>query len=909
MSELNPTLQGGIGYTSPTGQASRTTSVIGGIDSLFGALVNTSRPKDPPAPTAKDRAGTSLRPLAKRLEQLRNSNMSDSQFTNASRKEVRNFIVENPEYADDAKGLISVHGVEAEPLLEVTPEEMYTKGFNTWTESTEGQSAFISSAVFKGGALDEEATRSKLHQSYANSQKEAALLAESKRVLETLETGDKTYDLKAKEQVKGFMPLWYNKAADAANNLVLMASMGDEAVDTFEEQVAYLRNTRRAFLDGYTSKAVTAGIPSTIYETEITKALAPLDNLLALANSSVEDKKSWLALEAQLAEQGVRTKFVETFGAIGASEPFQKMLMEVSAQKITANMDQEDYERIWGFFATAQERAGAGNSLTDFTFLPTIRHLNTEEAVSGATSVVSPEAVSTAIHEQKQDPKLLSTVVESVGSTIQYAEDPGTALDVFSQIMVHSKVSNAPLTGKYLTSILSNTNVAKLRELSKGDSAQAKDLKLSITEFVAEQSRRNKGVVISALNAMNSGNKADVWSVREGEGKNKFAVVLRNGKEYPMPTNLSGVGNKELSLFLAVENINKLYRAGETINEGFMEEVTNPENQNFEGQSKEIQDHLDMVNPPTGLPRGRRGERKMTTSSRSTAPEEDAHGNGPIASNLGIDFDRYEREAGLPTGYLERMAMIESSGDPTARPPIDPATGKRLSSAGGLFQQLDANAKEFGVEDKFDPVQSTEGAVKFAVRNKNTLSKVLGRDPYGWELYLAHQQGGTGASKLLSADQKAKAADIVGLAAVTNNGGHANMSVGEFLNIWASKFNGQRGPTSMSEATGRPRESFIRPKSRPEDTTATDFAPTSSVRPQSRTAGDPSNSSVQSLDGSQGTEGSREVRKAVSGQANDVLVNTTMKTLQLLGLNPDDYLTEEDAERAIEDALSDRIKN
>ena len=86
-------------------------------------------------------------------------------------------------------------------------------------------------------------------------------------------------------------------------------------------------------------------------------------------------------------------------------------------------------------------------------------------------------------------------------------------------------------------------------------------------------------------------------------------------------------------------------------------------------------------------------------------------------------------------------------------------------------------------------------------------------------------------------------------------------------------------------------------------------SPTSSVRPQSRPAGDPSNSPVQSLDGSQGTEGSREVRKAVSGQANDVLVNTTMKTLQLLGLNPDDYPTEEAAERAIEDALSNRIKN
>lgn len=193
---------------------------------------------------------------------------------------------------------------------------------------------------------------------------------------------------------------------------------------------------------------------------------------------------------------------------------------------------------------------------------------------------------------------------------------------------------------------------------------------------------------------------------------------------------------------------------------------------------KEVQEAIGILNKPEEKPK-----------AKSTGGPPKGRGRGRIGESLGIDFETYESEASLPSGYLEKVAMIESGGNPNAKNPA--------SSATGLFQQIDSNAAAYGVVDRTDPVQSTEGAVRFAVENKNYLTKVLGREPSGGELYLAHQQGPGGAAKLLS-NPSALAVDIVGLDAVRLNGGDANMTAGEFANIWISKYNGSRGQTVPS---------------------------------------------------------------------------------------------------------------
>lgn len=171
-----------------------------------------------------------------------------------------------------------------------------------------------------------------------------------------------------------------------------------------------------------------------------------------------------------------------------------------------------------------------------------------------------------------------------------------------------------------------------------------------------------------------------------------------------------------------------------------------------------------------------------------------------VGAELGIDFEGIETETGLPKGYLNTVALIESSGNPNAK--------NDNSSAGGLFQQIDSNAAAYGVENRFDPLQSTQGAVAFAMDNVAYLSQRIGREPTGGELYLAHQQGPAGAAKLL-ANPDMLAVDIVGADAVRLNGGSLDMTAQEFANIWINKYDkiatGGIGPAGAPVSVAEPK--------------------------------------------------------------------------------------------------------
>lgn len=147
---------------------------------------------------------------------------------------------------------------------------------------------------------------------------------------------------------------------------------------------------------------------------------------------------------------------------------------------------------------------------------------------------------------------------------------------------------------------------------------------------------------------------------------------------------------------------------------------------------------------------------------------------------------------GVDPNAMTAIAHIESRLNPAAQNP--------RSSAGGLFQQIDSNARQYGVTDRFDPVQSAEGAARFARENTVTLRRVLGREPTAGELYLAHQQGPGGATRLLR-DPNARAVDVVGAAAVRLNGGNDSMTAGEFANLWINKANNALNELSGGGAT------------------------------------------------------------------------------------------------------------
>jgi len=139
---------------------------------------------------------------------------------------------------------------------------------------------------------------------------------------------------------------------------------------------------------------------------------------------------------------------------------------------------------------------------------------------------------------------------------------------------------------------------------------------------------------------------------------------------------------------------------------------------------------------------------------------------------------------GIDPNAMRAIAHIESRGNPRAQNP--------RSSAGGLYQFIDATARDYGLENRFDPAQAADAGARLARDNASRLRGVLGREPTAGELYLAHQQGGGGASRLLR-DPNARAVDIVGADAVRLNGGNMNMTAGEFANIWMQKADGLVG--------------------------------------------------------------------------------------------------------------------
>ena len=154
-------------------------------------------------------------------------------------------------------------------------------------------------------------------------------------------------------------------------------------------------------------------------------------------------------------------------------------------------------------------------------------------------------------------------------------------------------------------------------------------------------------------------------------------------------------------------------------------------------------------------------------------------GGQPIdTSQYTAEFDRLTTQYNLPEGYLITTGMLESRLNPMAK--------NQNSTAEGLFQFTDKTANEYGV-DKYDWKSSAEGAARLAQDNYNNLQQMLGREPTAAELYLAHQQGATGAANIILNPTKL-AKDIVGADAVRLNGGKLDMTAQEFGQIWVDKY-------------------------------------------------------------------------------------------------------------------------
>ena len=132
--------------------------------------------------------------------------------------------------------------------------------------------------------------------------------------------------------------------------------------------------------------------------------------------------------------------------------------------------------------------------------------------------------------------------------------------------------------------------------------------------------------------------------------------------------------------------------------------------------------------------------------------------------------------AGMNPQDFIRMAQIESSFNPNA--------GAKTSSAKGLFQFIDSTAKNYGLNNVYDPVESTRAAIRLA---KDNIKATGAKD--GAEMYMAHQWGSGGFNKMKNANPNAAVESVLGASAAKNNA-MAGMTVAQGLDYWRNKFNG-----------------------------------------------------------------------------------------------------------------------
>jgi hypothetical protein len=216
----------------------------------------------------------------------------------------------------------------------------------------------------------------------------------------------------------------------------------------------------------------------------------------------------------------------------------------------------------------------------------------------------------------------------------------------------------------------------------------------------------------------------------------------------------------------------------------------------MEHQNQLEPDDLDRaVKALRGPVRRQRGEdlgRAVATGGRTDF-------GGPVGPPPGgpVDPAQFTAEAtsqGVDPALVHATADIESS--------YGKNTGNKISPSNtGIFQRAPAD-KPGGMNDSYE--NQIKLGVGDLVKERDGLRNSLGREPTNAEVYLAHQQGVSGATKLLN-NPNTPAGQLVPAVNISNNAGDPSKPASAFVQHWKQAYDRREAPFRgiQAETPGR----------------------------------------------------------------------------------------------------------
>ncbi|EPF73784.1 hypothetical protein [Acinetobacter rudis] len=152
---------------------------------------------------------------------------------------------------------------------------------------------------------------------------------------------------------------------------------------------------------------------------------------------------------------------------------------------------------------------------------------------------------------------------------------------------------------------------------------------------------------------------------------------------------------------------------------------------------------------PVSVKQEVKGEPKKTTVMNAARVA--SYTNKPWAKTIAQEAEK----RGIPPLDAVIMSHLETGGtfDPNIKPPVNPKTGKRPSSALGLYQTLDGTHGAMGGGSRSDGNNQIKVGLNYYEHNAKIFKGKFGRNPTGLEIYFMHFFGeGGGPVFLKSAD-------------------------------------------------------------------------------------------------------------------------------------------------------------